>query len=147
MTTKERYMIYRLFNEELDDMITEFFLPDNSIRRQLERTLKLQSLKDKGYLVMGILYVDKRSYLNARLTDTVNEYIYNDKSEQETKKQFNRGEISYQIAFRTLELIQDRKWTLLKRIHHQINRMINEEVDIDNEIAIMLNDEYLKAIL
>ena len=147
MTTKERYMIYRLFNEELDDMITQFFLPDDSVRRRLNRFAQLQVLKEKGYLVMGILYVDKSSYLNARLTETVNEYIENDKAEQETKKRYNRGEISYQIAFRTLELVQDRKWSLLKRVHKQVNRMIEEEVDINNEIALMLNDEYLKAIL
>ena len=140
-------MIYRFYNKELDDMITEFFLPDDCLRRVAERLLTIQCHKEKGYLVMGVIYVDKESYLNARLNDTVEEYLYMDRQERDVKANYRRGDMNQDVAIKTLEMIQDHKWTILKRIHLQIRRMNREDFSVNNEIALMLHDEYLKAIL
>ena len=139
-------MIYRLFNEELNDTEVAFFLPDNA-RRRLERALALQAMKEKGYLVVGMMYVDKETYLNARLTETVNEYKLMNDQEKEIREAFARGENSYRTTLRSLEIVQERQWSLLKKINRQIDRIINEELEVKNEIAIQLNDQYLKAIL
>lgn len=141
-------MIYKFYNKELNDTVTEFFLPDeDSVRRKMGRLLTIQSLKDKGYLTLGVVYVDKESYLNARLNDSVEEYLYMDRQEQETKSQFRRGEISYLVTMRTLEGIQDYKWTLLKKINRQVRRLVREDFSVNNEIALMLYDQYLQATL
>lgn len=139
-------MIYRLFNEEIDDTTVAFFLPDNA-RRRLERAIALQAMKDRGYLVVGMMYVDRETYLNARLTETVKDYKLMDEQEQDVREAFKRGENSYRTTLRSLEMIQDRKWQLLKRVNRQIERIIEDELEVKNEIALMLNDEYLKAIL
>ena len=144
--TRGDYMIYKFYNKELDDMQTEFFLPDTSLRRLAERLLTIQCLKERGYLVMGVVYVDKESYLNARLNSTVEEYLYMDRQEQDTKMKFRTGQMSQDVAWKTLEMIQDHKWTLLKTIHLQIRRMVKDDFSVENEIALMLHDEYLKAI-
>ena len=141
------YMIYRLYNKELDDYTTEFFLPDTDLRRRAFRLASLMSLKEKGYRVAGILYVDKEAYLNARLTTTVEEYLYMDNQEHDVRVNFRSGSISSDVAVRTLEMIQDRKWSLLKLIYKQIQRMVREDLIIENEIALALYDQYLKAVL
>ena len=147
MTTKTgNFMIYKLYNRELDDYTTEFFLPDDGARRLLERHLTLASLKEKGYIVAGVLYVDRESYLNARLEETVKEYLIVDRQEEEIRKSYARGMVSLETTVETLELIHDRKWSLLRKIHKQINRMIDSDYSIENEIALMLNDQYLKRI-
>ena len=139
-------MIYKLFNEELNDTTVAFFLPDN-VRRRLERALALQSMKERGYLVIGMMYVDKETYLNARLTETVNEYKLMTDQEKEIREAFARGENSYRTTLRSLEIVQERQWSLLKKINRQIDRIIEDELEVKNEIAIQLNDQYLKAIL
>ena len=141
------YMIYKMYCKELNDMVTLFFLPENSLRRLYERQVTIASYKDVGYKVAGILYVDRESYLNARLTDTVEEYLDNDIEEQLVKEDYRFGKITCEVALQKLELIQDYKWTLLKKIHKQVNRLISEDFVVENEVALMLNDEYLKAIL
>lgn len=144
--TRGDYMIYKFYSEENQDMVTEFFLPDDCLKRVMGRLLTIQSYKDRGYLIMGVVFVDEESYLNARLNDTVEEYLYMDREEQDTKRKFRTGQMSEEVALETLELIQDHKWTLLKKIHSQIRRMNRKDFSVHNEIAIMLHDEYLKAI-
>jgi len=145
--TRGNYMIYKMYRKNPEDKVTLFFLPDDSLTRFLERRLELASMKDRGYLVMGIAYVDKETYLNQRLNETVEEYCYMDKQEQETKRDYKAGRISREVAITTLEMIQDHKWTVLKRLSQQIRRMIREDFDVENEIAIQLYDQYVKAIL
>lgn len=141
------YMIYRMYNEKTNDYTTEFFLPDSDLKRKMYRLLYLADMKDKGYRVAGILYVDKEAYLNARLANTVEEYLYMDREEQEVKAKYRRGDMNSDVAIKTLEMIQDHKWTLLKKLSMQVRRMVNNDFEIRNEIALALYDEYLKAIL
>lgn len=141
------YMIYKLYNSELGDMHTEFFLPDRDLKRVGYRLMTLASLKEKGYNVVGLLKVDRETYLNARLTETVTEYLYMDKEEVDTKVKFKCGMMSADVALKTLEMIQDRKWTLLKVLAMQVRRLMREDSDIRNEVALQLYDQYLKAML
>lgn len=140
------YMIYKLYRKDPEDMVTEFFLPDNP-KRKVRRLASLASYKKEGYLVFGIMYVDKESYLNARLTATVEDYIYEDQMEQETRRKYKYGQINKDVYLDTLKLIQDFKWTCLKKIDMQIRRMVREDFDVENEIALQLYDQYLQAIL
>lgn len=148
MTTRTgNYMIYKLYSKELDDYTTEFFLPDDSLRRILERQLSLACYKERGYRVAGVLYVDKEAYLNARLADTVEDYLYEDRLEQETRYKFRTGQMDRDTYLNTMKMIQDYKWTCLKKIDMQIRRLVREDFDVENEIALQLYDQYLQAIL
>lgn len=145
--TRGNYMIYKMVRRDPEDKVTLFFLPDDSLRRVLERQLQLASMKEQGYLTIGIAYVDKETYLNQRLNETVKEYLYLDESEYDTKMKYRRGEITRETALKTLEMINDHEWTLLKVMASQIRRLIREDFDVENEIAIQLYDKYCKALL
>lgn len=141
------YMIYRFYSKDMNEYVTEFFLPDTDLRRRAFRLATVASLKEKGYRVAGILYVDKEAYLNARLAVTVEDYICMDNQEQEVKASYRSGDMPTTVAVKTLEMIQDMKWTLLKKLYNQVNRIVREDFTVENELALALYDEYLKAIL
>lgn len=142
-----KYMIYKFYNRGTDTYETEFFLPDDTFQRTVYRLLTIASYKEKGSQIAGVLYVDKESYLNARLTATVEDYIYEDQMEQETRRKYNCGQLERDVYLDTLKMIQDFKWTCLKKIDMQIRRMVREDFDVENEIALQLYDQYLQAIL
>lgn len=142
-----KYMIYKFYNRGTDTYETEFFLPDDTFQRIAYRLLTIASYKEKGSQIAGVLYVDKESYLNARLTATVEDYIYEDQMEQETRRKYNCGQLERDVYLDTLKMIQDFKWTCLKKIDMQIRRMVREDFDVENEIALQLYDLYLQAIL
>ena len=137
MTKRGNYMIYKLQREN----------PDDSLSRYFNRLAELSKMRENGYLVMGIAYVDKQTYLNERLNETVREYLYMDNSEEDTKWKYRCGEMTREVALKTLEMINDHKWTLLKVMASQIRRLMREDFDVDNEIAIQLYDQYCKALL
>lgn len=147
MTKRGNYMIYKLQRENPEDMVTKFFLPDDSLSGYFNRLAELSQMRENGYLVMGIAYVDKQTYLNERLNETVREYLYMDNSEEDTKWKYRCGEMTREVALKTLEMINDHKWTLLKVMASQIRRLMREDFDVDNEIAIQLYDQYCKALL
>ena len=142
-----KYMIYKFYNRGTDTYETEFFLPDNTFQRTVYRLLTIASYKEKGSQIAGVLYVDKESYLNARLTATVEDYIYEDQMEQETRRKYKCGQLDRDVYLDTLKMIQDFKWTCLKKIDMQIRRMVREDFDVENEIALQLYDQYLQEIL
>ena len=113
----------------------------------MTRLLTIASYKEKGSQIAGVIYVDKESYLNARLTATVEDYIYEDQMEQETRRKYKCGQLERDVYLDTLKMIQDFKWTCLKKIDMQIRRMVREDFDVENEIALQLYDQYLQAIL
>lgn len=145
---KGDYMIYRLVKSTGEEE-TLFYLPekdcDNPFRRKMYRLLDLQSYKQAGYEVFGVLYVDKETYLNARLDYRVKEYCQLDRDEQDTKRR--RLEMNPEVYLQTLEMIQDLKWTVLKQISMNMRRLIREDFTVYNEIGIQLYDQYLQAIL
>lgn len=140
-------MIYSFYNKGTNTYEKEFFLPDDNFQRLMFRLLTIASYKEKGSQIAGVLYVDKESYLNARLTATVEDYIYEDQMEQETRRKYKCGQLDRDVYLDTLKMIQDFKWTCLKKIDMQIRRMVREDFDVENEIALQLYDQYLQAIL
>ena len=142
-----KYMIYKFYNSGTDTYETEFFLPDDTFQRTLYRLLTIASYKEKGSRIAGVLYVDKESYLNARLNATVEDYIYEDQMEQETRRKYKCGQLDREVYLDTLNMIQDFKWTCLKKIYKQIRRMVREDFDVENEIALQMYDMYLQEIL
>lgn len=138
------YMIYSFYKQETEDYFQEFFLPDETWERKLYRKLTLAQHKKEGYQIAGVLYVDRESYLNARLNHHVSEYLYEDKMEQEYKFKLRCGEIKPEVFDKTMLMIQDYKWTKMKQIAITMRRLIREDYDIENEVAIQLYDQYLK---
>lgn len=144
---KGDYMIYRLVKSTGEEE-TLFFLPEvdgDRLKRKVCRLLELQSYKSQDYEVYGILYVDKETYLNARLDYRVKEYCQLDQSERDTR--LRQREMTSETYLLTIEMIQDQKWTVLKQISMLMRRLIREDFDIHNEIGIQLYDQYLQAIL
>ena len=148
MTTRHgEYFIYKFYNKETNDYEVEFFLPDFSMRRIGYRLTSLADMKVRGYEIVGILKVDKEAYLNARLAKTVEEFIVEDRAEQEIKQKFQRGEVSKEVYGDTMQCIQNNKWHLYKSICRKVRRLLKEGFDVENEIALQIYDHYAEATI
>ena len=145
---KGDYIIYKLINSN-DEEVILFFLPekntDEVLKRKTYRILTLQSYKSQGYSVYAVAYVDKETYLNAKLDERVKEYCYVDKYEREFRER--RYEVSPEVYFDTIQCCEDNKWTALKQISMIIRRLIREDLDIQNEIGIQLYDQYVQTVM
>ena len=145
-----KYMIYSFYREGegMEDsffFLHKFFLPDTTWERKHDRKMELAQLKKEGYQIAGVLYVDKESYLNARLNYHVAEYIYEDNLEQKYKLKLKCGEITPEVFDDTILMSEDYKWTKMKQIALTMRRLMREDFEIENEVAIQLYDQYLKA--
>lgn len=130
-----------------DSVITEYFLPRTSLERKLDRWSRMNELKSNGYVVLATVFVDKETYLNMRINDTVGDYCYQDKLEQEYRAKYKRGEIDREVYIDTMKAIQDYKWICLKKLDMQMRRLFREDFDCYNEIAVQLYDQFLKGIM
>lgn len=144
---KRKYAIYKMYNKELGVYNTEFFLPDDSLRRKLDRLRTLSALKDQGYLVISVSNVDKETYLNERLSLTVDTYLYEDRAEQELKRVYEEGLVSEEVYSSSMSSIRDVKWTCLKTIDMQVRRIIRNDFSVENEIALQLYDHHYKEFI
>lgn len=144
---KGDYIIYKLISKKGEEVVL-FFLPekntDEVLRRKTYRILTLQSYKSQGYSVFAVAYVDKETYLNAKLDERVKDYCYADKLQLEFRER--RHEVSPDVYFDTIQCYEDNKWTALKQISMIIRRLIREDLDVYNEIGIQLYDQYMKAM-
>ena len=140
------YMIYRLENADIEDAIFKFFLPERGsecedlIRRKIWRHHQINECKSQGYIVTGVMYVDKETYLNARLNEVVKDYCYLDRIEQEERATIYSREVLRQ----TMAIIHEQKMSKMKVIASLVRRLHSEDLDVHNEIAIMLYDRYLQ---
>lgn len=141
-----KYQVYRMYNKENEEYLTEFFLPDDNLISMLNRLNTISSLKSEGFAVIGVVYVNKETYLNLKINDTVDDYCEQDRLEQEYRTRYKRDEISRDVYIDTMKCIQDYKWTLLKKLDMQMRRLYREGYDCDNEVAIQLYDKFLKGI-
>lgn len=142
-----QYMIYKMYKQDINDMETLFFLPDESFSRYFRRITSLNVYKADGYQIAGVMYVSHEAYLNARLQSHVEDYCELDAQEQDTRRRFRIRELDEEVAVKTLELIADQKWTVMKQIAMTVRRLTSHDYDVENEIALQLYDQYLKAIL
>lgn len=139
------YEVVKLRRE--DSVITEYFLPRTSLERKLDRWSRMNELKNNGYSVLAIVFVDKETYLNMRINDTVGDYCSQDKLEQEYRVKYRHGEVNRDVYIDTMKAIQDYKWTCLKKLDMQMRRLFREDFDCWNEIAIQLYDQFLEGIM
>ena len=146
------YRIYRLENSELNnDEVFKFYLPEEEVdtktalKRKALRLAELHDLKKKGYVITAKLLTDKEDYLNARLTVAVGVYCKLDKEERTLRLYSFR--YSQQTLCKGLESIIDSKRVAMKQIVSLVRRLNSEDLDIHNEVAIMLYDQYIKSIL
>lgn len=141
--SERNYYIYKVMrnNEEEENV---FFRPNSS-----NRMTSLLAYRLSGYTIVAHVRVNEEDWHNAKLREFCKEYCELDREEHKLHAQYVQGtyQHSEECLLSTLEMIQGRKWTLLKSIHRYVRRMVNKDLDIREEIAIMLNDEYLKAIL
>lgn len=80
---------YEVVKLRLDDsVITEYFLPRTSLERKIDRWSRMCDLKSEGYVVLATVFVDKETYLNLRINDTVADYCYQDKLEQDYRYKY-----------------------------------------------------------
>lgn len=145
------YRIYRLENETLNnDVVFKFYLPEEDadaktvLKRKAGRLSELHDLKKKGYVITADILTDKEGYLNARLSVAVNDYCHYDKEERRLRLFSFR--YSQQTLCKGLEMLIESKRVAMKKIVSLVRRLNSEDLDIHNEVAIMLYDQYIKEI-
>lgn len=134
------YAILKFRKPQDNDIVTEFLLPDKSLFDKMARLKTLADYRVNGYICCGFVTVDKETYLNARLNESVREYCENEDYRKEVVGQYHRSVISNQVFFETMRLIDDFKWTCLKKIEMQVRRLIREDFSVQNEVALQLFD-------
>jgi len=144
---KGDYYIYRLYNERTEDEVTEFFYPDTTLENLTDRLLSIATYKTNGYKVCGLVRVDRETFFNVKVNQIVDDYCNEDRYEQELRRKLRAGEIDEDLFWDTVKLTQSFKWTCLKQLDSRIRRMCREDMDVDNEIAIQLIDQYRKALI
>ena len=133
-------MIYKFRRPQEDDYVTEIFLPDKCLIDKLQRLKTLSEYSKNGYVCAGFVAVDKETYLNARLNETVKEYCDNEAYRRDTQERYYQNSLSNKVYFETMRLIDDFKWTCLSKLEQQVRRLVREDFTVQNEIALQLYD-------
>lgn len=140
--SERNYYIYKVMLDNEEENV--FFRPNSS-----DRMMRLLAYKLSGYTIIGYVRVNQEDWYNAKLQQYCNEYCDLDNDERKLHYEYRNGMYrhSTDCLLETLTLIQDRKWTILKIVHSLINQMVRRDLDIRVELAIILNDQFIKAIL
>ena len=133
-------MIYKFRTPQEHDYVTEFFLPEKCLIDKLQRLKTLSEYSKNGYVCAGFVAVDKETYLNARLNETVKEYCDNEAYRRDTQERYYQNSLSNKVYFETMRLIDDFKWTCLSKLEQQVRRLVREDFTVQNEIALQLYD-------
>ena len=133
-------MIYKVRRPQEDDDVREFFLPEKCLIDKLQRLKTLSEYSKNGYVCAGFVAVDKETYLNARLNETVKEYCDNEAYRRDTQERYYQNSLSNKVYFETMRLIDDFKWTCLSKLEQQVRRLVREDFTVQNEIALQLYD-------
>ena len=144
------YKIYRLENFNTEDMQYLYCLPETGVDCQIrvsratKRMLELADFKRKGYVVTGVIRTDKEEYLNHRLNQYVKDYIELDR--KETQIRVSRYLYTPEVAYDTLEMIQDSKRTAVKQISSVVRRLHKDGLLVHSEMAMMIYDMHIKTL-
>lgn len=148
------YSIFKFRRPLEEEITTLFFLPCKDRISEIKRDRELKNMTDNGYICAGFVNVDKETYLNARLDETVRQFCENEKFRMDCVQKFSSGSMSLQTFTDTMRLVDDFKWTCLTNIYGQVRRLLyREEFDVRNEIALQLfdglngNNDLLKSIV
>lgn len=151
---KKTYKIYRMENRKINDEVLKFYLPEEGVpskialKRKAGRLLELHDLKKKGYVITAEILVNREDYLNTRLNVAVADYckLDNEERQMKTLSSYWVHKLTNKSLCADLEPIVESKRVCLKRIVSLVRRLNNEDLDIRNEVAIMLYDQYVRDI-
>ena len=113
-------MIFKMRKPQDNEIVTLFFLPDKSVFDKFRRMTELAEYRANGYMCSGFTCVDKETYLNARLNETVKDFCENEEYRRDVLDRHSRGLLSETVFFETMRLIDDYKWTCLKKLSMQV---------------------------
>lgn len=133
-------MIFKMRKPQDNEIVTLFFLPDKSVFDKFRRMTELAEYRANGYMCSGFTCVDKETYLNARLNETVKDFCENEEYRRDVLDRHSRGLLSETVFFETMRLIDDYKWTCLKKLSMQVRRLVRDDYEVQNEMAIQLYD-------
>lgn len=145
------YMIYRLIEKETGKPITLFFLPDKvhgkfNLRRCLNRITTVQAYKHQGCVLAGVLYVDRESYLNGRLSYYVEKFLEEERQEQYYKTSCAAGKLKREVCEASLKVIKENKWNTMKSIASTIHRLNRSNYPVYNAVALEIYAEYISML-
>jgi hypothetical protein len=92
------------------------------------------------------VFVDEETYINMRINDTVDEYLYEDYEEQECRKKYRNGYVNPEGFKYSMQTIKEYKWTLMKKLDKQMSRLRERDFNCYNEVAMQLNDQFLRGL-
>lgn len=139
---ERNYYIYKVMSDNEEENV--FFRPNSS-----RRMTSLLAYRLSGYHIIAHIRVTEEEWYNAKLRNFCKEFYELDKEERMLHEQYREGSYQHskECLLDTLTLIQDRKWFLLKTIYRNINLMGRRDIEVTEEIAILLYNQYTQAIL
>ena len=140
------FFIYLFRHKETGEEYYRFFSPDKDVWDVQHRLYWVHHRQNRGYDLVSMRKVFKDEYLNTRINIRVDEYLEQDKYEQEVRQQWKDREITDKVAIETIEMIQSHKTCLVKQMGTLIRRCRYADIDVDNEIALARYDEHLKNL-
>ena len=128
-----QYCVLTIMNEVLKSSRKEFVSPSEKISDAMERCTDNDT-------VTNIEYGDYEFYLNRKLDFAVEEYIKTYNDIRATLKSMLNRTLSMKTGIDTLTCSMTTIEVLERKVERLINRMINEDFDIENEQAHILYD-------
>lgn len=129
--------VYKLIKGE--DTKTLYFPKVDTVSKRVRATMEVAQYKKLGYSVLCVLYVDKETYLNLRIDETVREILQTDKVEQDLRTKFSEREMTKDTYLSSMTANSDYRKSCMKKLEKQMKRLLfYEDLDCHNEIAVEL---------
>ena len=139
------YQVHKFFHME-KGYLCEYFTPTDTMNKKLAKEFRVMQIKSQGYVPFGIVFVDEETYINMRINDTVDEYLYEDYEEQECRKKYRNGYVNPEGFKYSMQTIKEYKWVLMKKLDKQMSRLRERDFNCYNEVAMQLNDQFLRGL-
>lgn len=131
------YRVYKLIND--GDSVTLYFPEVDTVVKKVKVQKELDTYRKSGYQIACVLFVDKETYLNLRIDETVHNILKADNYEQEIKDRYNNREMSIGTYYESLEANNAWRKSNLDKLEKQMKRLLfYEEMNCTNEIAVEL---------
>ena len=131
------FRVYKL--TKADDTTTVYFPDVDTVAKRVKVARRIAEYNKEGYKVLCVLYVDKETFLNLRIDETVHSIVQADRDEQEIRRRFAEREMSKSVYAESMSANAEWRNTCMKKLEKQMKRlMFYEDMECHNEIAVEL---------
>lgn len=140
-TQEKRHYILKFRNEE-GQFKTETLYARDSVLKGLVRESLISDYRKQGFNFVAEFDVTREAYYIAKIDNSVLDYLENEQNRVKVQNDFRECKINKAVYIETMRLIDDYKWTVLSKLHLQMDIASRKEYNITNELAFDLVNAY-----